>query len=639
MAHEIIADNNTCVGYDYITKEYYVKNLDTKIVVTSVADAMNVLDITAPGRTVTITEEDIEKLSTSLEPITKIYYTLEDTGRYIKNIYFNDYKKYAIQYDEPYLYIKESNEMWNMSSTIGTDSVSLFLWQFYLYHLGLDVTKRLIDTIVAYYKSIQQPYVYNIIEPLTKEDKEAEKPLMYSNKFILNNANKESRGEYSGTKNPNNVNTLESYDVIATSSSDNTITCIGKNINCAIGDIIQVTGTVHFYNLFVKGVIEEENEGVYYTKIYVEENTGSAITNNNNLTDTKVWINAYLLYSAGYEEQEEIKSSQQISDINSKNVYLLNLLLENQYVEGETVYINYGDNIIEQNKIDTNGVHISTFTNNNPVRYNQGYLTMKNTPSSSDKLPYVLGNDPVFLEKRDYTKFSENSFSILMNFAMRPFADAGINFSTNLGVGDTFYIFNTNSSLNGEYTVSDIKFVGNIMKLYVNRESDNPLPEFTSPENKGIMQLRKKSHQIQLNMSFSKRADKMPTGEFLLDNDQQFTEYLTYYKIIPPNAQNYNNFNQPVPLDYYLGDNLLFSTENIKGHIVVRDVEELKSCQGDEGENKYAYVITSSDTTAIITRYKYIGISGNEYVWDIEPEHVSMELAGLYSDVYPQKTN
>ena len=62
-------------------------------------------------------------------------------------------------------------------------------------------------------------------------------------------------------------------------------------------------------------------------------------------------------------------------------------------------------------------------------------------------------------------------------------------------------------------------------------------------------------------MLFSKRADKMPMGEFMLDNDQQFSQYLELYNIVTPKSQNYANFNQEVDKMYYLGDNLLNDEE------------------------------------------------------------------------------
>ena len=109
MANEIKADSNTYVGYNHITSEFQVKSLDTKTAAKTATDAKLVLDITAPGNKVSL--ESIAQLEHRLEPITSISYSLEDTGRYIKTIYFNEYKSLSIQYDETSLYIQDSNEM------------------------------------------------------------------------------------------------------------------------------------------------------------------------------------------------------------------------------------------------------------------------------------------------------------------------------------------------------------------------------------------------------------------------------------------------------------------------------------------------------------------------------------------------
>ena len=212
MAHEIKADSNTYVGYNFLTNEYYVRNLDTKTAAKTAYEAKLVLDITAPRNV--ISEEAIQALSKTYEPITSINYTLEDTGRYIKTIYFNDYKSFAIQYDEPSLYIRGSNEMWDMSSTLGVDSIITFFWQYFVYHLGLNMPQELIAAIISYYKDIQRPYVYNIIESRTEKDISENKPLIYTNQFKLNNANGLSRGEYIGIKNPDNEYSLNKYKII-----------------------------------------------------------------------------------------------------------------------------------------------------------------------------------------------------------------------------------------------------------------------------------------------------------------------------------------------------------------------------------------------------------------------------------------
>ena len=638
MANEIKADSNTYVGYNHITSEFYVKNLDTKTAAKTATDAKLVLDITAPGNKVSL--ESIAELEHRLEPITSISYTLEDTGRYIKTIYFNEYKSLSIQYDEPSLYIQGSNEMWDMSSTLSQDSVSLFMWQYFVYYVGLNMPRKLMNAIIAYYKEIQKPYVYNIVTPLTDEEKDAGKSLTYSNQFTMNNADHTSKGEYTGTKNPDNLYTLNVYDIesiktyktdlvyavdsieksknrinlteklsstiftegmkirIADSGddkldgdytvarqiddvvdpleptkakshiiiseeerfavnfvplnnayilkivdsenpeevkkitiTDNLITCT-EEPECKVGDLIQITSDTGKYidNLTVKHV---DNKN-----IYVNQNIQSQA----NITPedkAKVWINAYGIRYMGYDTYTEIKSAQQVSKVDGKNLYILDYLQDNQYVQGETIYIDYGNGVVTQHTIDAGGVHLSDVTTSG---YTQGYLTLTPAPATHN-LPYVLGKEPVMVQKRNTITTPENSFTLTSALTLKQ--------------GDVFEVFNTD--INGTYTVESIE--GN--KVFVVRENDDKdIPAVTFEDShKGIVQIRVYSERILLNMLFSKRADKMPMGEFMLDNDQQFSQYLELYNIVTPKSQNYANFNQEVDKMYYLGDNLLNDEE------------------------------------------------------------------------------
>ena len=633
MANEIKADSNTYVGYNHITSEFYIKNLDTKTAAKTATDAKLILDITAPGNKVSL--ESIAQLEHRLEPITSISYSLEDTGRYIKTIYFNEYKSLSIQYDEPSLYIQGSNEMWDMSSTLSQDSVSLFMWQYFVYYVGLNMPRKLMNAIIAYYKEIQKPYVYNTITPLTDEEKDAGKPLKYSNQFTMNNADHTSKGEYTGTKNPDDIYTLNVYDIksikkyetdlvyavdsiersknrinlterlsstvftagmkirIADSGddkldgdytvaqqiddvvdplaptkakshiiiseeekfevnfvplnnayilkivnpngsgdvkkitiTDNLITCT-EEPECKIGDLIQITSDTGKYidNLTVKHV---DNKN-----IYVDQNIQSQ-ANITSADKAKVWVNAYGIRYMGYDTYIEIKSAQQVSKVDGKNLYILDYLQANQYDPGETIYIDYGNGVVTQHTIDTGGVHLSGVTTSG---YTQGYLTLTPAPATHN-LPYVLGKEPVMVQKRNTITTPENSFTLTSALTLKQ--------------GDVFEVFNTD--IDGTYTVESIE--GN--KVFVVRENDDEdIPAVTFANNhKGIVQIRVYSERILLNMLFSKRADKMPMGEFMLDNDQQFSQYLELYNIVTPKSKNYADFNQEVDKMYYLGDNL-----------------------------------------------------------------------------------
>lgn len=702
MAHEIKADSNTYVGYNFLTSEYYVKNLETKTATKTAIDAKIVLDITAPGNIVTT--EEIELLSRTLEPVVNISYTLEDTGKYIKTIYFNDYKAFAMQYNEPFLFIRGSNEMWNMSSTIGIDSVSTFMWQYYVYHLGLDMPKALMNSIIEYYKEIQKPYVYNIIEPRTQEDIDNGKPLMFTNQITLNNYNGTSRGEYIGTKNPDNIYTLNTYnitkagfdtvaetfpvnsieknrsrinmakmypegtfevgrqiEIFGTESVDGVYTIdevrndneeldnatthiivkeyfekdylslysqnIMKIVNpsYAVSNVQKATSTIIFTNPLEEGVfsvgtkVEIFNTGVIdgfyivHTRnsdsiiVYRDDNVDRVVTSDtfnddyiptssntyiireseqeiteNSITcveepecaigdivqiitsDTlyenytvtnvkghkiyvdksiprittsnkaKAWCNSYIIKQCGFTGYTEVSDSRQISSISGNVVKLYDTFIDKDYTANMKVYVNYGDRVTEHTVTGvTAPVYGSTYT--------EGTLTLSPNPTA---YTYNLNNEPIYLEVRKSYNIPENSF--LLN------APAPLN------EDDMFEVFN-NTAINGTYKVESID--GN--KIYVVRENgDEPIPEMTfNGVNSGIIQTRRYSNRILLNMTYSRLADRTPLGEFMLDNDEQFTEYLELYRIVTPESQNYIDINQPVTMKYYLGDNLYGDNE------------------------------------------------------------------------------
>ena len=313
--------------------------------------------------------------------------------------------------------------------------------------------------------------------------------------------------------------------------TDNLITCT-EEPECKVGDLIQITSDTGKYidNLTVKHV---DNKN-----IYVDQNIQSQA----NITPedkAKVWINAYGIRYMGYDTYTEIKSAQQVSKVDGKNWYILDYLQDNQYVPGETIYIDYSNGVVTQHTIDAGGVHLSDVTTSG---YTQGYLTLTPAPATHN-LPYVLGKEPVMVQKRNTITTPENSFTLTSALTLKQ--------------GDVFEVFNTD--IDGTYTVESIE--GN--KVFVVRENDDKdIPAVTFEDShKGIVQIRVYSERILLNMLFSKRADKMPMGEFMLDNDQQFSQYLELYNIVTPKSQNYANFNQEVDKMYYLGDNLLNDEE------------------------------------------------------------------------------
>ena len=623
MTHEIIADANTSVGYNFLTKEYFVKNLGTTTTLFTSADAKHILDITAPFNS--ISEDDIEKLSVTLESLANIYYAWEDTGNYIKAIYFNSYKYHAIIYNEPFIYIKSSNEMWNISSSISKDTIRDFFWSYFIYNLGLDVPMDIMDTIINYYVKLQQPYTYNNIIPREKP----EDTLMYNNTITLNNHNKTSKGEYNAIKNPDNIYIMETYDVIRTGQTvgpitypiysmikigssillDNVyneglttgakITVLGTNTNDAtytiktigtknlasgkqvtelkvnetfkndfisdtyntaiikltttktvtensitvteepqvdVGDMLQLRGSANVDNLVVQRV-----EG---NRIILNSSTPVGVHTE---TDNKVYASAYKILKIGNDSYTEVTGAMGINKITNNLVYPSGWLYSTDFIVGQSIYINFGLGLLK-GPFKITAVTPSTTDNNAVIN---GYITLDNSPGD-----YVstVGREPAAIEVRNTTTETENSI-IVSDYPV-------------LKSGDTFNVKNS-ASWDGEYTVDYIESVSNGTKIWIRKNNNfdgfNEIYIDSEQTKKAIVQTRKYSNRILLDMTYSKWANKTPMGKFMLDNDQQLTQYLENYFITPPTSINYAEINQPVPLKYFLGEGLAISTMDCVG--------------------------------------------------------------------------
>lgn len=521
MAHEIQVDSNTAVGYNFITKEYYIKNFDTKTTLNTSIEAKQILDVTAPFNN--ITENDIYNLSQALEPLKSIQYAWEDTGRYIKVIYFNDYKEHAMIYNEPYLYIKGSVELWNMSSSLSLASIRDFFWGYYTYNLGLDIDIEIMNKIINYYGSLQYPYVYNNISP--RED--ITDTLMYTNTFTMNNINKNSLGEYIGIKNPNNIYDIKTYSVLSTEQNSKNIITTTEVPDVNIGDIMQLRGTINKNNLIVSYVDGK--------KIIL---SGTPNIGNHSEKNNMLYVNAYNILSIGYDNYEEILGVVGINKIDNNKIYIAGWLLDGNFQIGQEIYINYGNYDIK-GPFTIKSVYPSNIVGETIT---DGYIQINNSPGDYTS---TIGSEPVTIEVRGITKKNENSIIVEK--------------TPTLNSNDIIEIKNS-SKWDGSYVVDYIESKNQNTKIWIkkntNFEKFTELYTESEEDKKAVLQLRTYSEQILLNMTYSKRTDRLPTGKFMLDNDQQFTNYLIAYGITTPSQINYANLNQPVNLKYYLGEGL-----------------------------------------------------------------------------------
>lgn len=623
MSHEIQADANTSVGYNFLTKEYFVKNLGTTTTLFTASDAKQILNIASPFNNVS--ETDIEKLSVTYEPLTKIYYAWEDTGSYIKAIYFNDYKNHAIVYNEPFIYIKSSNEMWDISSSVSKDTIRDFFWSYFTYNLGMDIPMNIMDTIINYYVKLQQPYAYNNIIPREKP----EDTLMYNNTITLNNHNKTSRGEYNAVKNPDDVYLMETYDVVRTGQTVGPITYpvysmieSGSSIlldsvyseGLTTGAKITVLGTEVNDNTYTiksvgtrnlasgKQVTEIKTSEIFkydfisdtYKTAIIKLTTTKTITENSitvttepqvdvgelvqlrgatnvdNLvvlrtegsriilnsstpvgvhteTGNKLYASAYKVLRIGNDSYTEVTGTMGINKITNNLVYPSGWLYADNFTVGQSIYINFGLGLLK-GPFKITAVTPSTMNGTAVVN---GYITLDSNPGN-----YVstVGREPAAIEVRNTTTVEENSITV----SKYP----------NLNSGDVINIKNS-ASWDGEYIVDYIETVADGTKIWIRKDDNfNGFKELyidSDQTKKAIVQVRKYSERILLDMTYSKWANKMPMGKFMLDNDQQLTKYLENYFITPPTSINYAEINQPVPMSYFLGEGLAVSIMNCVG--------------------------------------------------------------------------
>jgi len=776
MAHELpaLVDDNTFVGYDFITKTYYVKNMDTLTVAHSPEEAKVIFDITAPYNQVTV--EQIRQLSIELEPITSIHFTWEDTGKYIKSIYFNTYKDHSIIYEEPNLYVQGSNEMWDMSSSIGLETVKDFFWSYFQLHLGLEVSIQMIIDILNYYYDIQKPYVYNNIAPREKKTD----PIKYSNTVTLSNPDNSSRGVYSATKNPQGLFSAEEYEVvkwgtttsilkhpidsmqtssdiivmkellqdekaisltgggtfgagstievIGTPSNDGTYTvsslerydgqsqsvtkihvsttiraqysnALGTNAyvrivnepiatihedsitikgvpHFQIGDLIQMRGTGNIVNKTVKRVDDNgfDTNGVHTYRVITNETINGSSTAAGN----KLYTSAWKVTQIGCSDYIKVTGSVGITKITGNKVYLSGIVKSTDFITSganqSKIWINYGNDNISgpynvtgvtptvttpsaqagtavtttNTSTTTNGTEspsasqedatvvsstssasstsTTTYNGGNANIVTDGYITLATTPTA---YTYTVGATPATLEIRQSYRVDEDSLTIEACH-MTSVDGATFDKIPNINYDDIIEIKNS-EKWNGSYTVDNIEKHHNygtnnyLYKVWL-KDIKEPLEHYNGTT--AILQPRILSECILMNMTYSKRADRMPTGEFMFDNNKQLTKYLEAYYVTPPTSNNYGDINQELSPYQYIGDNLMFTNKAVEGSTIVTNRAQLEAVESPS-LNDIAYIKSGPDISPYYERYKYTSDG-----WEPYPDPTYMICEGLYSDNY-----
>ena len=256
-----INGKNIRVGYDFLKSSFYVTTLysinGSEVLYTTYRDTVSQTRIVLNSLGVTvsdISDTSIASLKATMETLTSVSYTWEDTGAYIKTIQFNDYKDFALQIDceKSKLFIRNSEVTYDLTVDESVDDVRVpYLCSFYATKIGLTITqtdmKYFYNLLVSYYT----PKMYYVINPY-----EDNTPLTYSNICKSSNFDKSSPVDYSFTYNPFN-------DVYKTNL-------------CSISSVDNVTNKVSVFGVSVSNWLTTDTLGIKNTETVLDTGIFSA---------------------------------------------------------------------------------------------------------------------------------------------------------------------------------------------------------------------------------------------------------------------------------------------------------------------------------------------------------------------------
>ena len=254
--------NNIKIGYDYPKNQFYVENKDTTAYRTELKDIRNVI-ATLDISTTDISDAELLYFKENLETLSKVYYTWEDTGLYVKTLQFNDWQDYPLTLDceKAKLYIMNSTTIFSLDTNESIQIVvAPLLCSFYRDTLGLEITLEKMVSFCNFLVSFYTPTCINTINPPIKEDEEEiTLNYSYSNAFKLTNFNGKALSTYTCIKNPLNQFLDTSVGNII-SLSDNSLTLLNPIPETTINTYNIQSGS----NIVVEG-ISEEVEGETYS--------------------------------------------------------------------------------------------------------------------------------------------------------------------------------------------------------------------------------------------------------------------------------------------------------------------------------------------------------------------------------------
>lgn len=487
MAKFIRIDSDTFLGYNYLTKEFFINNKNTITYRTQASEIRKVLLILAPNDTVH-TVEWLNNYAEQLEPLTSLAYTIYDTGAYIATVQINSYSDYPLTLnpEKKKLYIMNTNIIFDLTLSQSRSSRVQIIQAYYKEHLGLDLTIQELSAIYDFLISYYKPHVYNSISDI------ATTPLCYSNIFACSNYTGQEKSVYQAELNPNQEFTYSTIASITNAdSATNTITLSGViPSSLKEGDTIKITNATTVLDT--------------YTYTADGEYTIASLDIANNTIITKEALTGSYTYN--YPIASLVSSSVNITNIyRDTSTIVLTELVPNTIQVGDIIYISGTQQTIEGETISCDGEYVVGSINSNTI-------TVQEQPNTN--YTYSDGAYPTISKRNTIGKvysISETADTNVYNIQLTN--------TPQQSLSENAHIVVTYNNTETYYTINSIE-ESSILCAYMSGtltsyEVDYPLLQVPVPYT-----------NILLSVTSTTNKEVMPLGEFMLDNFEQCIDYL-----------------------------------------------------------------------------------------------------------------
>ena len=487
MAKFVAIDLDTYLGYNFLTKQYFIVNKNTTTYRTEAEEIEKVLKIVAPNDTFH-TVEWLKNYAKEFEELETLAYTISDTGAYISTIQINSYSDYPIELnaEKNKLYIKNTNIVFDLSLNEARSSRISVIQAYYKEHLGLDLSTIDLTDIYNFMINTYTPYVYNLILDTTTD------PIYYSNSFACSNWTGKGKSTYQADVNPNEEFSLETIAYIVNVNSSTRAITLSDTIpdTITIGTTISVSNATTILDTYTYSA-----DGNY---------TVSSIDTDTNTIYTKETISGSYTYN--YPIAYLITSSVNIESIDrDTSTVTLTSTVPDSIQVGDIIYIEGTQQTIEGETVSCDGEYIVGNINDNTI-------TLQSQPNTN--YTYSTGSYPTISKRL----FIGNIESI-----EKPSSVSTYNITLTstpqqtLSINAHIVVFYDNS--NTYYTINSVE--ANILTCtYLS----GTLKSYTV--NYPLLQIPVPYSNILLSVTTSTDEAKLPTGEFMLDDFNQCQEYL-----------------------------------------------------------------------------------------------------------------